>query len=196
MDRETLAYYSDEAQTYAEFIGDADDNPWLLKFMSMLPEGAAVLDFGCGHGWASAVMAARGFDVTPLDGAPGFAGIARDCYGLEMRVQTFEALDDVAAFDGIFASFSLLHDSQAALPGHLARLRRAARPGAVLYLGLKEGEGSGRDDLGRLYYYFGEQELTDALTDAGWGDLTFRRRTAQGLAGKDEAVLHFYAKAV
>ncbi|MEM7506238.1 MAG: methyltransferase domain-containing protein [Pseudomonadota bacterium] len=192
----TISYYSDEAQTYAEFVGDEADNAWLMRFIEGLPAGTPVLDFGCGHAWAAAVLRDRGFQVTATDGSPGLAVQAKARYDLDVQVALFDELDAVEAFDGIWASFSLLHDSREAMPLHLARLRRAARANALLFLGLKEGEGRQRDHLGRLYTYFGEAELREYLEAAGWGGISCERRNLPGLAGKKEPALHIFARAV
>lgn len=195
-DRQTLDYYSEEAATYAEFVGDAKEDPFLNRFIAAMPEGAAVLDFGCGHGWAAAQMRDAGLSVTGVDGSAGLAAEAKARYGIDVRVALFAELEEVAAFDGIWASFSLLHDSRAALPGHLRRLHRAARPGALLFLGLKAGEGEARDPLGRLYSYFTEAELRDELARAQWGEVTCETRRLAGLAGKKEDSLMLFARAL
>lgn len=195
-DLETLKFYSAGASDYAAFVGDGADNPWLTRFIEALPTGAPVLDFGCGHGWAAAVMTQAGLDVTAIDGSVGLAAEAKSRYGVDVTVATFDELDAVAAYDGVWVSFSLLHDSREALPGHIKNLRRAARPGARLYLGLKEGEGRHRDHLGRLYTYFSQAEIKDVLVAAGWDEIEIERRVEKGLAGTDDAGLHIMAMAI
>ncbi|MEM7237956.1 MAG: class I SAM-dependent methyltransferase [Pseudomonadota bacterium] len=192
-DPETLAFYSAGAAEYAGFVGDGSDNQWLTSFMASLPRNAAVLDFGCGHAWASAVMIRAGLDVTAMDGSEGIAAEAKSRYGVDVTVATFDKLDADAAFDGLWVSFSLLHDSREAFPSHLKALRRAARPGVRLYLGLKEGEGSIRDALGRLYTYFKEAEVRSTLIEEGWEIVSLEQRVEKGLAGTDDAVLHIFA---
>ncbi|MEM0945351.1 MAG: class I SAM-dependent methyltransferase [Pseudomonadota bacterium] len=194
-DGETLKFYSDGAADYAAFVGDGTTDPRLTAFIKRLSPGAAVLDFGCGHGWAAAVLTGLGYEVTATDGSAGFAAEAARRYGLTVRVETFDELSAEDAFDGLWVSFSLLHDSREALPDHLSRLRRAARPGATLYLGLKEGEGRHRDHLGRLYTYFSEDELRARLAEAGWADITCERTSEPGMAGKNETALHLFATA-
>ena len=195
-DPETLDYYSTKAKTYAEFVGDAADDPFLADFIAKMPQGASVLDFGCGHGWAAAQMRAAGLSVTALDGSPGLAAEAKARYDLDIRVSLFSDFNDLEAYDGIWCSFSLLHDTRAAMPGHLARLRRAARADAVLFLGLKAGEGEKRDHLGRLYTYFSEPELRAALAETGWGGIALEERRLAGLAGAKELSFMIFAHAV
>ncbi|MEM9370679.1 MAG: methyltransferase domain-containing protein [Pseudomonadota bacterium] len=192
-DPKTLAFYSTGAGDYARFVGDGSDNPWLIRFMDRLPPECAVLDFGCGHGWASAVMKAAGMRVTAMDGSEGFAAEAKIRYDLDVKIATFDELADVDAFDGLWVSFSLLHDRREAFSDHLIALRRAARSGALLYLGLKEGEGRQRDTLGRLYTYFSETEVRAALDMSGWQLALLERQTEKGLAGTDDVALHIFA---
>ncbi|MEM1275879.1 MAG: class I SAM-dependent methyltransferase [Pseudomonadota bacterium] len=196
MDRETIAFYSDQASDYAEFVGDSAQSAELTRFIQALTPGATALDFGCGHGWAAAGMRDAGFEVTAIDASAGFVAEAKARYGIDVDVMTFDRFEAEAAFDGLWVSFSLLHDPRAALLGHLTRLRRAARPNALLYLGLKEGEGEQRDTHGRLYTYFGEDELRDALAKTGWGEIDLTRVMLKGMAGSDEPCLHIFARAI
>jgi SAM-dependent methyltransferase len=71
----TGQFYANNAQTYAD-KGVRDENLWLKGFMGFLPFGARVLELGCGAGRESALMLARGFDVTASDGTPELAAIA------------------------------------------------------------------------------------------------------------------------
>jgi hypothetical protein len=48
---------------------------------------------------------------------------------------------ETEAFDGIWASFSLLHTPKAEHSRHIGAMARALRPGGYLYLGMKLGEG-------------------------------------------------------
>ena len=52
-----------------------------------------------------------------------------------------------------------------------------------LHLGLKEGTGSKRDSLGRLYTYYTEQELSALMLEAGLSPGRFERGTDKGLDG-------------
>jgi SAM-dependent methyltransferase len=50
-------------------------------------------------------------------------------------------MTETDAFDGIWASFSMLHTPKAEHRTHVAAMARALRPGGYLYLGMKLGEG-------------------------------------------------------
>lgn len=192
-DKSTLDFYTAEACAYADrAAGHATEAP-LGEFAAALPPGGDVLDFGCGPGWAAAHFKDLGFAVTAIDGSPGLAAQARARYGLVVTVMQFDVFEARAAFDGIWASFCLLHDSRAAMPGHLSRLHRSLRTDGLLYLGLKEGTGERRDDLGRLYTYFGKQEITDLLMHAGFGLPRIRAFESLGLEGSVEPCLHIFA---
>lgn len=193
-DAATLGFYTREAAAYADHAAAAAPDARLDRFAAMLPPGGAVLDFGCGSGWAAARLNAMGFRATGFDGSPGLAAEARRRYGVEVAVGRFDQFDAEAAYDGVWASFSLLHDRRAAMPGHLRRLKRALRPGGVLYLGLKAGEGESRDRLGRFYTYFGESETAGLLADAGFGIVASETEASTGYSGEPAVSLHLFAR--
>lgn len=193
-DQRTIDYYDREAAAYATFVADYDAGPEMARFMAHLPRGGTILDLGCGPGHSAAAFRDLGFDVVAVDAAPAFAREAKERYGIEVRVARFGDLEDVARFDGVWASFSLLHDSRSALPGHLARIHRALRPGGWLYLGLKEGDGEERDGLGRAYTYFRVPEVEAMLADAGFRSVELERSEGMGMAARVEPCLHFLAK--
>lgn len=194
-DAQTLDFYTREAAAYAEHVKDeAKRAPQLAQFAALLPQGGDVLDFGCGPAWAANAFLQLGLNVRGFDGSQGLADEARARYGIEVAVGRFEDFADVAAYDGIWASFCLLHDSRVAMPAHLGRLYRALRPGGVLYVGLKEGEGRERDDIGRLYTYFTEPEMRGLLTDAGFEVSEVQTEPSVGFSGVPCDVLHIFAR--
>ncbi|MBB93061.1 MAG: SAM-dependent methyltransferase [Rhodobacteraceae bacterium] len=165
---------------------DTLKDPALDHFMARLAPGAAVLDLGCGPGNASAVMAAAGFAVTAVDASAEMVKLAARIEGIEARQARFDEITEIDAYDGIWASFSLLHAPRADFPGHLAALRGALRPGGVLCLGMKLGEGEKVDSIGRFYSYYSEDELRSLLEAAGFSVADTRVTTVTGMAGKPE----------
>ncbi len=193
-DSETLAFYDGEAAAYAAYASDKAERVWLARFAARLDPGAAVLDFGCGSGWAAYALEVQGFRVSALDGSAGLAEEARRRYGVVVRVAQFEEFDDAGLHGGIWASFCLLHDTRDAMPGHLARLHRALEPGGWLYLGLKEGEGESRDPLGRRYTYFGAAEIGTLLRGAGFPAPEITAEQSTGYDGAKTGILHILAR--
>ena len=158
-DRQTLDVYAKEAGAYAERDKPERIGGFLEPFMAALPTGATVLDLGCGAGWAAALMEARGFDVHALDASPEFAALASPKLKRPVRVASFESIDEIAAYDAIWASASLLHVRKSDLPAIMARLARALKPDGQLLATFKAGEGESRDKRGRYYSYYSLDEL-------------------------------------
>lgn len=181
-DRETLDTYTKKATDYAALDFSEGEKAAIGGFLALLPEGGAILDLGCGPGFHAARMAAEGFAVSAIDATPAFVRAARD-KGVDARLGTFDDLTETAAYDGIWASFSLLHAPKAEFPRHLAAIHRALRPDGTLYLGLKLGTGEHRDSLGRFYAFYEEPELRDLLAKAGFTGLRATSGEAAGLAG-------------
>lgn len=183
-DARTLAVYEARAADYAaRFRGAADAD--LQAFAAALPPGGRVLDLGCGPGGSAALMAEAGLAVEAWDASPAMVRLARG-RGLEARVARFEELEAEGLYDGVWANFSLLHAPRAALPGHLAAVARALRPGGRLHLGMKTGTGERRDALGRFYCYWGTAELRGLIEAAGLRPLACREGASEGLAGGRE----------
>ncbi|RYH11778.1 class I SAM-dependent methyltransferase [Tropicimonas sp. IMCC6043] len=167
-DSRTLAVYDNQAEGYATL--NRSDRPYrqLERFIDSLPEGGDVLDLGCGPGNWAARMVERGLRVDAVDASAGMAEVALRRHGIKVRQAAFEEIDGEAVYDGIWAHYSLLHAPRAALPGLLAALARALRPGGLLLLAMKLGTGEARDGKDRLYTYYEQAELEELLAGAGF----------------------------
>ncbi|MFO6465513.1 class I SAM-dependent methyltransferase [Jannaschia sp. KMU-145] len=193
-DRKTIAVYDAKAEDYAEaFDGPVPRD--LEDFADHLPPGGRVLDLGCGPGAMSGWLADMGFAVEAWDASAEMVGRAGRWRGVEARQASFSDLTAEDAFDGIWASFSLLHARRADLPDLIARIARACRPGGTVYVAMKIGTGEGRDALGRFYTYVTEPELTGWLTDAGLRLGPVRTGRATGLAGTHDPYITVIAHA-
>lgn len=192
-DDATLSFYTREASAYAEYASAEKRSPLLIRFAESLPAGGDVLDFGCGSGWAANRFKGMGFQATGFDGSAGLAAEAKERYGVDVTVGRFEEFSADHAYDGIWASFCLLHDSREAMPGHLGRLNAALRPGGKIYIGLKEGEGRSRDSLGRLYTYFSEPEMKGLMETAGFTGFEAEIEPSTGYDGTPTNSMHIFA---
>ncbi|KUJ85088.1 SAM-dependent methyltransferase [Ruegeria marisrubri] len=183
-DEATIRVYDQRAGEYAGLTdGYNSADPQLAAFIAAVPAGGRVLDLGCGPGTAAAAMARAGLVVQAVDASAEMVALAARHPGVTARQATFNDITEVAAYDGIWANFSLLHAARADFPRHLAALHRALKPGGVFHIGMKLGQGEGRDRLGRHYSYYGEDELKILLRDAGFTVTGHRLGSGTGLDG-------------
>lgn len=193
-DDETLNVYARKHRDYAALPVTKDQQDALDMFCAALPPGAHVFDLGCGPGLHAVELQRRGFHVSALDATPEFVDAAT-ANGIDARLGTFDDLTEADAYDGVFASFSLLHVPRAAFPRHLRAIKRALRDGGCLFLGLKLGTGEARDGLGRFYAYYSETELRDHLEEAGFSLLQAVTGEGMGLSGNVDAFILMTARA-
>ncbi len=175
----TRAGYDLAAAAYRAATDTVNDDHrvGLEQFAGALGAGARVLEIGSGGGRDARWFEAAGLTVRRTDVTPGFVALLRadghDAEVLDPLTCPAEALAAGGPFDGVWASASLLHVARADLPVVLARLASVTRPGGLLRLSLKEGDGEGWSrhgdvDLPRMFVYWREQPLRDVLTAAGW----------------------------
>jgi SAM-dependent methyltransferase len=113
-----------------------DHETWIRPAFAALGDvaGLRVLDFGCGHGMASVVLARRGAHVTAFDLSPGYVSEAR------RRAKANHAAIDFLVADGHCLPFAdssfdrvwgnaILHHLDLAQAG--SELRRVLRPGGI-----------------------------------------------------------------
>ncbi|MGQ0685116.1 class I SAM-dependent methyltransferase [Bradyrhizobium sp.] len=180
MDDATLQFYRRNAEAYAQ-REITSRQARLTQFLALLPNGAAILELGCGAGGDSADMIARGYDVTPTDGSPEMAEVASRRLGRPVKTLLFHEIDAVEAYDGIWANACLLHVPRDQLAGVLSRIHRAVKPGGAFYASYKAGEGDGRDSLDRYYNYPTEDWLRATYAQAGaWRDLSIETGEVRG----------------
>jgi SAM-dependent methyltransferase len=165
MDEPTLQFYRRNAESYAAWAKAPSTQ--LIGFLGLLPQGGSILELGCGAGNHAAEMLARGFALRATDGSPEMAEIASRRLNHPVGTMRFDELDEVEAFDGVWASACLLHAPRDELGGILARIHRALKAGGVFYASFKAGDGDGRDSLGRYYNYVSTDWLGAAYAAAG-----------------------------
>ena len=134
--RRTLAHYERHAQQFFAGTIDHDVSQNVAALLGAIdaPAPATLLDLGCGPGRDLKTFRELGHRAIGLDGASEFVAMAREYSGCEVWHQDFLHLDlPAATFDGVFANASLFHVPSAALPGVLAALHGALKPGGVLF---------------------------------------------------------------
>lgn len=178
-DPKTLEFYAAVAPDYvARHVGGINRD--LLGFLDRLAPGAQILELGCGTGRDAAFMQERGFAVEPTDGVAAMAALAEARLGHPVRIMRFEDLRATAAYDAVYASYSLLHVPRTALADVLARIWRALRPGGWHMATYKSGGNEGRDVLDRYFNYLSPQQTEAYYRQAGeWA----RFEMTEGIGG-------------
>jgi 2-polyprenyl-3-methyl-5-hydroxy-6-metoxy-1,4-benzoquinol methylase len=116
---------------------------------TVIPDGAKVLDFGCGDGRVAIPMAALGYEVTAVDASQNMldrlTDIALDITtvhaDLDLHLTTVQAAaDGIAAhlgrrrMDAVYALAVLIHHSYADCLDIIGKLRAATKLGGILIL--------------------------------------------------------------
>lgn len=182
-DPETIATYNARAKSYNDLVSKSEPDQDLQRFLDMVKPGGDVLDLGCGPGNSAAMMKAAGLNAHATDASEGMVAIARNTYGIDAKVAVFDDLKAVAAYDGIWANFSLLHAPKSSMPRHLTAIHTALRPAGVFHIGVKLGADEERDDIGRMYAYYTTVELRGLLENAGFIIASEREGEDMGLSG-------------
>lgn len=139
--KSTIEYYNEHADEFFDGTVNADMSEILGMFEKLLPEGGCVLDAGCGSGRDSKHFLERGFRVSAFDGSEEIARLASEYAGIDVKCCTFEEFDEVERYDGIWACASLLHVRARDIGTAMGNLARALKPGGVIYISFKYGEG-------------------------------------------------------
>lgn len=132
--------------------------------------GGHVLELGSGPGTDADHLEARGIRVERTDATTAFVERLR-ARGHSARLLDARVDDYGGPFDGVYADAVLLHLSPEQLEQALLTARRSTRPGGVLALTLKEGDGSGWSTakLGRPghFTYWRADALAEVLNRTG-----------------------------
>lgn len=182
-DPQTIGVYDARADDYADTFGKGQKpGTRLLEFCAQLPAGGRVLDYGCGPATDGAHMAAMGFEVHAFDASDKMVQAAR-ANGVTAHQATFAEFDAQNTYDGIWANFSLLHAPRKDVPDLLANIHIGLKPGGIFHIGVKTGDGTARDTIGRRYTYFTIPELNTLLTQTGFTIIATHEGEGPGLDG-------------
>jgi len=166
----TLDYYNQNARQYAESTVDVDFAGVQERFLRLLPEGAYILDFGCGSGRDAKYFLERGYRVDAIDGSEELCGIASRYAGIEVRQCLFEEFEAVERYDGVWACSSILHLPKEKLRRVVPAMIRAVKDGGVLYLSFKYGEFEGERG-GRHFTDMTEESFGRFLREVGGAEV-------------------------
>jgi SAM-dependent methyltransferase len=194
VDQATLQFYRGNAEAYAG-REITSRQARLTAFLALLPPRASILELGCGAGSDTAEMLARGFNVRATDGSPEMAALASRRLGRTVETLLFHELDEVEAYDGVWANACLLHVPRDELAGILRLIWRAMKPAGAFFASYKTGDGDGRDALNRYYNYPSLDWLRTTYAEAGqWNSLSIESGEVRGFDDKTAPMLFVVAR--
>jgi ubiquinone/menaquinone biosynthesis C-methylase UbiE len=128
--------YGDHFKIPHEFI-----EPERQQFIQRLPAGSKILDCGCGPGMDTERFSHLGCNVTAIDLSERFVRLTKERVQTatvkKMDMRYLEFLQ--ASFDGVWASFSLLHIRASDIEHTLAGFRAVLRPHGLLFVAVHRG---------------------------------------------------------
>ena len=160
----TIEYYENNAESFSQGTLNVDFSDVQDRFASLMPDGAFVLDFGCGSGRDTKYFLGRGFKVDAIDGSENLCKIASENTGIEVRNMLFSELDAGELYDGIWACSSILHLPKEELRDVFGRMIRALKKGGYIYTSFKYGEAEGLRK-GRYFTDFTEETFREFIRE-------------------------------
>jgi SAM-dependent methyltransferase len=148
--------------------------PLLVEWLQGLPDGARLLDLGCGGGQDASDLDRLGYRVVGLDRTSALLSAGRRRYyslplvRADLRDLPFQSM----SFDGLWAAASLMHLPKPDAHRILADLYKLVRPGglfaATVTYGVKSRLVMDGWVPGRYFARWRKDELARAVHRAGW----------------------------
>ena len=166
----TSATYDQIAADYAAHAWRADAlAESRRRFAARLAVGARVLDVGCGPAHDTARLRELGLRAIGFDRSRGMLAQARP-HQLPLLLGDMRQMPvRDGALDGLWVCASFLHIPKHAAPAVLQELRRVLRPGGVLFISIKRGQGQrwiAHGSGGQRFFVFYQEDELDTLLAA------------------------------
>jgi len=181
----TLTYYNTNANRFTSDTLDVEFSTIQDSFLAQLPAGALILDFGCGSGRDSRYFLQKGYRVEACDGSEEMVKAATRNAGIPVKKMLFSELNEENRYDGIFACASILHVPSKELPDILTRMKRAVKPGGILYVSFKYGTFEGIRN-GRYFTDQTEESLHAILDRVGGLEIIRTGITGDARPGRED----------
>jgi SAM-dependent methyltransferase len=161
-----MKYYLDNAKSFFDGTVNIDMQMHYNQFLPLLPEGANIIDAGCGSGRDSKHFLALGYKVIAFDASSKLAKLATDLTQHNVSCTTFlEFNTKHNSQDGIWACASLLHIPSNELTTTFSHLAKFLKPKGVFYCSFKYGNNE-TERNGRHFTNLNEALLTNILKDS------------------------------
>lgn len=136
-----IKWYNTHAEEYFNKTKDFDISQIHEKFEALLPEGACILDAGCGPGRDVKYFHNKGYAVDAFDASEELIKIGVKHSGCPISLMSFADFNVADKYDGIWACTSLVHMQEKELIETIHRLFQGLKKGGIFYTCLKRSEG-------------------------------------------------------
>ena len=160
---DSVEYYDKYAVEYFEQTVDINMQELWDLFTAQLPEGASILDLGCGSGRDSAYFISGGYDVTAMDASEEMCDLASIHIGQDVLNLSFAEMDFNEVFDGIWACASLLHVPGDQIEEIFAKVVKSLKVNGVLFMSVYYGDFEGERN-GRFYKDYRTKSLKELIS--------------------------------
>ena len=185
-----MDYYTDHPKEYFDRTFSLDPSSFLNPVAERLSSGAMVLDVGCGSGRDLLWFKNKGFKVIGFERSAGLAKLAREHSDVGVIEGDFETYDfSFISTDAIISAGSLVHVKHEQLADILQNIVQALERHGILYVSLKQGEGTKIDDLGRSFYYWKDEELRETFDSLDFNVVDFYQN--ESIANSDDMWLGY-----
>ena len=181
----TLTYYNTNAHRFTSDTLDVEFSTIQDSFLAQLPAGSLILDFGCGSGRDSRYFLQKGYRGEACDGSEEMVKAATRNAGIPVKKMLFSELNEENRYDGLFACASILHVPSKELPDILTRMKRAVKPGGILYVSFKYGTFEGIRN-GRYFTDLTEESLHAILDRVGGLEIIRTGITGDARPGRED----------
>jgi ubiquinone/menaquinone biosynthesis C-methylase UbiE len=173
--KEAIKTYTKIAEIYSKYTEDKLMQFQLSRFESILP-GKRVLDAGCGPGRDVEYFMEDGLNVIGVDLSLGQIKEAKKRVPKgEFKKSDFRKMSfKDASFDGVWSVTSLIHLPKTEVEKSLKEFNRVLDKKGVLYLSVKQGEGSEivkkekYNNEPRIVYFYEQVEMEELVRAAGF----------------------------
>jgi SAM-dependent methyltransferase len=160
---DSVEYYDKNAVEYFERTVDINMQTLWDLFTDQLPEGASILDLGCGSGRDSAYFISCGFDVTAMDASEEMCDLASIHIGQDVLNLSFAEMDFNEVFDGIWACASLLHVPGDQIEEIFTKVVKSLKENGVLFMSFYYGDFEGERN-GRYYKDYRTKSIKELIS--------------------------------
>jgi SAM-dependent methyltransferase len=161
---ETISWYDRNPKKYFRQTAYLDLREIYKEFRKHIPFAGTILDAGCGVGRDTRYFINKGYRVISFDASIEMVNLCRQYSFAYCLHKSFENINYIEEFDGIWASASLHHLSPLKFKDALLRLADATKPGGIIHFSLKTGNGH-TIDQGKTTYYHQDKDIDPIMIE-------------------------------